>query len=88
MHLRKSKFFTEERVAFYGAEIAMAITYMHENGIVYRDLKLENILLDQEGHIKVSTLFHISFFASGSPLLILAPLLTVRSRILASARKK
>lgn len=54
MHLRKSKIFSEERVCFYGAEIALAITYMHENGIVYRDLKLENILLDSEGHIKIT----------------------------------
>lgn len=54
MHLRKSKSFSEERVCFYGAEITMAITYLHENGIVYRDLKLENILLDAEGHIKIT----------------------------------
>jgi len=54
MHLRKSKVFSEERVRFYGAEITLAITYLHDSGIVYRDLKLENILLDQEGHIKIT----------------------------------
>ena len=53
MHLRKSKIFSEERVRFYGAEIALAIGYLHDQGVVYRDLKLENILLDQDGHVKV-----------------------------------
>lgn len=39
---------------FYGAEIVLAITYLHERGIIYRDLKLENLLLDKDGHIKIT----------------------------------
>lgn len=39
--------FPEDTVKFYAAQITMAIGYLHNNGIAHRDLKLENILLDQ-----------------------------------------
>ncbi|XP_065312667.1 RAC-beta serine/threonine-protein kinase-like isoform X2 [Gordionus sp. m RMFG-2023] len=53
-HLSHDRTFTEERSRFYGAEITTAIGYLHEHDIVYRDLKLENLLLDKEGHIKIA----------------------------------
>ena len=53
LHLKKCKMFSEDRVRFYGVEISLAITYLHEQGVVYRDLKLENLLLDRDGHVKV-----------------------------------
>ncbi|KAI6199587.1 Non-specific serine/threonine protein kinase [Aphelenchoides besseyi] len=45
---------SESRSRFYGSEIVLALGYLHENAIIYRDLKLENILLDREGHIKIA----------------------------------
>ncbi|KAJ3047340.1 RAC-gamma serine/threonine-protein kinase [Rhizophlyctis rosea] len=46
--------FSEERVRFYGAEILLAVDYLHEKDVVYRDLKLENILLAKDGHVKIT----------------------------------
>ena len=43
--------FDEERARFYAAELCLALDFLHQNQIVYRDLKLENILMDMDGHI-------------------------------------
>eukprot|EP01125_Pyxidicula_operculata_P004595 TRINITY_DN1731_c0_g1_i1.p1 TRINITY_DN1731_c0_g1~~TRINITY_DN1731_c0_g1_i1.p1 ORF type:complete len:468 (-),score=132.21 TRINITY_DN1731_c0_g1_i1:79-1482(-) len=53
-HLKEEGRFDEERVRFYAAEISLALIHLHNHGIVYRDLKLENLLLDSEGHIVVT----------------------------------
>jgi serum/glucocorticoid-regulated kinase 2 len=50
-HLRQAKFFTEERAKFYAAELLLALDHLHKMDIIYRDLKLENILMDHLGHI-------------------------------------
>jgi len=50
-HLQREKRFTEDRVRYYAAEIVLALEYLHSSGVVYRDLKPENLLLTDEGHI-------------------------------------
>eukprot|EP00041_Stephanoeca_diplocostata_P016716 m.330213 g.330213 ORF g.330213 m.330213 type:complete len:469 (-) comp20457_c2_seq1:2840-4246(-) len=53
-HLAKDKRFSEDRARFYIGEISLAVKYLHSSGIIYRDLKLENLMLDREGHIKIT----------------------------------
>ncbi|KAL2098661.1 hypothetical protein ACEWY4_005141 [Coilia grayii] len=54
-HLSRERVFSEERARFYGAEIVSALDYLHaERNVVYRDLKLENLMLDKDGHIKIT----------------------------------
>ncbi|XP_043991551.1 RAC-gamma serine/threonine-protein kinase isoform X2 [Gambusia affinis] len=53
-HLSRERVFSEERTRFYGAEIVSALNYLHSAKIVYRDLKLENLMLDKDGHIKIT----------------------------------
>lgn len=50
-HLFKRERFNENEVRFYTGEITIALEHLHKLGIIYRDIKLENILLDQDGHI-------------------------------------
>lgn len=43
----------EQVVKFYSLQICLAIGYLHSKGIMHRDLKLENILLDESGYLKI-----------------------------------
>ncbi|CAK9439415.1 uncharacterized protein LODBEIA_P35470 [Lodderomyces beijingensis] len=51
-HIQKNRF-TAKRAKFYACEVLLGLKYFHDNGIVYRDLKLDNILLTTKGHIKI-----------------------------------
>ena len=53
-HLRKSRGFSEPRALYYAAELILALDHLHASGIIYRDLKLENILMDHLGHIALT----------------------------------
>jgi len=46
--------FSEERASFYAACVVLGLEFLHENNIVYRDLKLDNLLLDREGFVKLA----------------------------------
>ncbi|EFA78543.1 protein kinase 3 [Heterostelium album PN500] len=53
-HLQKAGRFPEELAKFYIAEVITSLDYLHSNNIIYRDIKPENILLDADGHIKLT----------------------------------
>lgn len=53
-YLRKERQFSERRAKIYAAEMVDAIGCLHQNNIIYRDLKPENVLLDAEGHIRIT----------------------------------
>lgn len=52
--IQKARRFEAGRAAFYAAEVTLALQFLHTHGVIYRDLKLDNILLDQEGHCKLA----------------------------------
>ena len=52
-HLSRFRRFPERVARFYAAELLLAIGHLHKRGIIYRDLKPENVLLDAEGHVKL-----------------------------------
>lgn len=53
-HLYKREHFSEDEVRIYIAEIVLAIEQLHKLNIIYRDIKLENILLDADGYIVIT----------------------------------
>jgi len=52
-YLRVQRQLIKEQIKFYAAEIISIIEYLHANGVAHRDMKPENLLLNEDGHLKV-----------------------------------
>eukprot|EP00755_Sulcionema_specki_P022732 Sspe_Gene.77220::Locus_48238_Transcript_1_1_Confidence_1.000_Length_1655::g.77220::m.77220/K04456/AKT; RAC serine/threonine-protein kinase len=58
--------FNIDRARYHAAEIVLALEYLHSKGIVYRDLKPENVVLDAEGHIVLTDMGHARSLSTAS----------------------
>ena len=53
-HLQHLRIFTKVMAQYYTARTVLGIQHLHQKGIVYRDLKPENVMLDEYGRSKIS----------------------------------
>nr|AML76542.1 putative LOV domain-containing protein [Gyrocarpus americanus] len=64
------KVLKEDAVRFYAAEVVVALEYLHCQGVIYRDLKPENVLIQSNGHVSLTD-FDLSCLTSCKPQLLL-----------------
>lgn len=53
-HLQRVENFDEEVTRFYSAQMVLALEHLHKNNVIYRDLKPENVLINNDGYIKLT----------------------------------
>jgi len=74
------KTFTEDAVRFWIAELGCALRYVHRQGIIHRDVKPDNVLLDADGHVhltdfvRITTSPNAGIRVSNSPARMLLPM--------------
>nr|XP_027191985.1 phototropin-1-like isoform X2 [Cicer arietinum] len=68
-----AKVLKEDAVRFYASEVVIALEYLHCQGIIYRDLKPENVLLQSSGHVSLTD-FDLSCLTSCKPQLLISPI--------------
>lgn len=56
-HLSRDRVFSEDRTRFYGAEITLAIQYLHELGVIYRDLKVKLVLANARAIVELCCMY-------------------------------
>ncbi|KAI9318149.1 kinase-like protein [Dichotomocladium elegans] len=71
-HLERMGPLPESQVRFYAAEIALALHYLHEKNIVHRDVKPDNILLNEHGHAHLTDFNIAVSYSHEKPLLSVA----------------
>ncbi|XP_046657867.1 serine/threonine-protein kinase greatwall-like [Daphnia pulicaria] len=52
--LSEMGYFDEKMATFYTTEVALALEYLHKHGIIHRDVKPDNMLLSDKGHVKLT----------------------------------
>lgn len=53
-HLSNAKKFPEKQAKFYAMQIALGLGHLHSKDFIYRDLKLENVLMDDNGNVSLT----------------------------------
>jgi len=66
-HLKKSRRFKENRAKYYAAEIFLGLNHLHNQNIIYRDLKPENVLMDKDGHVLLTDFGLCKILTSDDP---------------------
>jgi len=66
----QDKKFSEERTKFYAAELVLALLHLHSNGIAYQNLIPSKILLDRQGHLKITQKIQVNTTEKGSQLFL------------------